>query len=81
MRLKTVRKGESFATRLKLALIGMLFSQRTPDVVRTAYHRPEFFGRHFAELVQSVLNGPSSWARGDRELFAAFVSSLNRCLF
>jgi hypothetical protein len=81
MRLKTVEKGQNLTTRMKLALIGMLFSQRTPDVIRTAYHRPEFFGRPFAELIESVLCGPSSWSSGDRELFAAFVASLNRCLF
>jgi len=27
------------------------------------------------------MRGPSDWSDGERELFAAFVSSLNQCLF
>jgi len=28
-----------------------------------------------------VMRGPSDWSVGERELFAAFVSSLNQCPF
>jgi len=27
------------------------------------------------------MRGPSAWTVGERELFAAFVSRLNQCLF
>jgi len=27
------------------------------------------------------MRGPSDWSAGERELFAAFVSSLNQCPF
>jgi hypothetical protein len=52
-----------------------------PGVVRTLLYRKEFFGRPFSELTQQVMRGPSSWTVGERELFAAFVSRLNRCVF
>ena len=44
-------------------------------------HRPELFGRPFSEALQDVMRGPSDWSVADRELFAAFVSSLNQCVF
>jgi len=28
-----------------------------------------------------VMRGPSPWSVGERELFAAFVSRLNQCVF
>ena len=51
------------------------------DVVKTLYYRPEFWGAAYSALVQDVMRGPSEWAVGDRELFAAFVSKLNQCPF
>jgi hypothetical protein len=32
-------------------------------------------------LTQQVMRGPSPWSLGERELFAAFVSRVNRCPF
>ena len=52
-----------------------------PGVVRTLLYRKEFFGRPFSELTQQVMRGPSPWSVGDREMFAAFVSRLNQCVF
>jgi uncharacterized peroxidase-related enzyme len=51
------------------------------DVVKTLTYRPEYFGRHFCDLGHELLRGPSEWTIGERELFGAFTSSLNRCLF
>jgi hypothetical protein len=51
------------------------------DVRNVLQHRPEFFGRPFSEALQQVMRGPSPWSAGERELFAAFVSSRNQCLF
>jgi len=52
-----------------------------PGVVRTLRYRKEFFGRSFSQLTQQVMRGPSPWSVGERELFAAFVSRLNQCVF
>jgi hypothetical protein len=51
------------------------------DVVRTLLYRSEVFGRPFSDAVDLALRGDSGWTAGERELFAAFVSSLNHCLF
>jgi hypothetical protein len=50
-------------------------------VLRTLYYRPERFGRPYSDALDLALRGPSDWTPGERELFAAFVSSLNQCPF
>jgi hypothetical protein len=52
-----------------------------PGVVRTLRYRKDFFGRAFSELTQQVMRGPSQWTVAEREMFAAFVSRLNQCVF
>jgi hypothetical protein len=51
------------------------------DVVKTFMYRPHFFGRPFCDFAQAVMRGPSEWSVGERELFGAFTSQLNRCRF
>jgi len=50
-------------------------------VLRTLYYRPELFGRPFSDALDLAMRGPSDLSPGERELFAAFVSSLNQCPF
>ena len=51
------------------------------DVVKTLHYRPELFGRPFSAAVDEAMRGVSDWTAGERELFAAFVSSRNQCVF
>lgn len=59
----------------------VLQGERVSDIQRVLTYRSEFFGTPMSILTQSVLRGPSDWLVGERELFAAFTSSLNRCPF
>ena len=43
-------------------------------------YRPET-GRPLSELAEVLLRGPGTLARGERELIAAYVSSLNGCRY
>jgi len=52
-----------------------------PDVLKTLHYRPELFGRPFSDTLELAMHGPSDWSVGERELFAAFVSSVNQCPF
>jgi hypothetical protein len=81
MRLARVEHRHRFKEKLKLGLIRVLSGRRVPDVVKTLMYRPEFFGQHMSAWTQAVLRGPSRWSVGERELFAAFTSKLNQCLF
>ena len=81
MRLSKVEHGHRFRDRLKLILIRLLSRRRVPDVVKTILYRPEFWGWPMCEWTQAVMRGSSEWSVGERELFAAFTSRLNQCVF
>ena len=81
MRLRTVARGDRITTKLLYAVVRLVSGFRAPDVVRTLRYRRQRFGRWHAAHTQAVMRGPSEWTVGERELFAAFVSRLNRCEF
>ena len=66
---------------MRLATISETLTERDFDVVRTMRYRSELFGRPFSAALQRVMRGPSDWSPGERELFAAFVSAQNQCVF
>ncbi len=81
MRLRAVEQRHRFPEKLKLLLIRLLSRRRVPDVVKTTLYRPELWGRPMSAWTQAVMRGPSEWSVGERELFAAFTSRLNQCVF
>jgi hypothetical protein len=81
MRLKAVECGHRFPQRIRLALITLAVRHRAPDIARTMSYRPELLGRAMRAWTQAVMRGQSDWSVGERELFAALTSKLNRCLF
>ncbi|GCE06879.1 hypothetical protein [Dictyobacter aurantiacus] len=58
-----------------------LRGENVSDIQRVLTYRSDFFGLPMSMLSQEVLRGPSEWLVGERELFAAFTSSLNHCPF
>lgn len=81
MRVRAVERGHRLAQRLKLMLIRVVGGRRVPDIVKTLLYRPELFGRPMCDWTQTVMRGPSPWSVGERELFAAFTSRKNQCVF
>lgn len=81
MRLEKVRSGHRLGAKLKMTAMRLMSGRPAPDVVRALLYRPELFGTAANELFQAALRGPSRWSVGERELFASFVSNLNRCRF
>lgn len=81
MRLRRLDHGHRLPQKLLLGLISLANRRRAPDIIRTLFYRPEFLGRPVSEWTQSVMRGPSEWSVGQRELFAAFTSKLNQCVF
>lgn len=80
MRLQRVHSGHALPDRLMLGVMRLMMGH-APGVVRTLRYRKDFFGRRHSALTQQVMRGPSAWSVGERELFAAFVSRLNQCVF
>ena len=81
MRLGVLDRGHRLKHRLMLRVIRLLSRTDPPDVVKTLLYRPEFFGEPFSDLVHHAMRGPSEWSVGERELFAAYTSKLNQCVF
>ena len=81
MRLANVSHGHSFGKKLILRLIRLTSRMEAPDVVKTLFYRPAFFGDPFSRFLQSVMRGPSFWTVGERELFASYTSHLEACHF
>ena len=81
MRLKRVTHGHRLREKLILGLIRVLQRRRAPDILRTILYRPEFLGRPISAWTQAVMRGPSDWSVAEREVFAAFTSKLNQCVF
>lgn len=81
MRLPAVDRGHGPLAKLKLLAMRLASGDEPPDVVKTLSYRRELFGRAFDAITQAVLRGPSPWSIGERELFAAFTSRLNQCVF
>lgn len=81
MRLKQVERGHRLPQKLILGAIRVFQRRRAPDILRTLFYRPEFLGKPLSAWTHAVMRGPSDWSVGDRELFAAFTSRLNQCVF
>lgn len=80
MRLKKVHSGHRLKDKATLGFI-RLVAGHASGVLRTLWYRKEYFGDPFTQLTQQVMRGPSAWTVGEREIFAAFVSRLNQCVF
>jgi hypothetical protein len=80
VRLKKVHTGHRLREKAILGVMRLLMGH-APGVVRTLFYRKKFFGEPFTDLTQQVMRGPSPWSVGEREIFAAFVSRLNQCVF
>ena len=81
MRLTILDDGHTAEQKAKFQQI-VASGGRVGDMAKVCAYRPEFFGAPFSELTHLALHEPSqAWTQGERELFAAFVSSLNHCRY
>jgi hypothetical protein len=81
MRLSVVDSGHALKHKINLKVVEIYMRARAPGVVKTVLYRPDFFGGRMLSMTQHVMRGPSEWAVGERELFAAFISRTNQCPF
>jgi hypothetical protein len=81
MRLARVTHGHGLKAKLIFAIIKLTEGRRAPDILRVLFYRPAFLGKPISAWTQAVMRGSSDWTVAERELFAAFVSRLNQCVF
>ncbi len=78
MRLGILDHGHRLTQKLWFKLVGW-YMGHVPGPMRTLTYRPSWFGSHFVDCLQEGLRESREWSQGEVELFAAFVSNLNRC--
>lgn len=81
MRLDVLNRGYRPGTRLLFALIRLLSRHPVPDAAKLVFYRPNFYGTRAKEFTHEAMRGPSAWSAGDRELMAAYVSTVNESAF
>jgi hypothetical protein len=81
VRLPELEHRHPWYARAFLAVVRRVSGREPPDVLKTLYFRPGFFGMRFSALTQGIMRGESPWSVGERELFAAYTSVLNQCVF
>jgi hypothetical protein len=81
MRLHKLETGHALAQKLILELSRIVSISETVDVLKILMYRPGYFGKPFCDLVHILWRRPSDWDVGERELFGAFISQLNQCIF
>jgi hypothetical protein len=80
MRLSCLEKPRGWIQRLSFAFFRVFLGQVPGPVAALSYGR-DLGGQHLARCYQQGLRKAREWSVGEVELFAAFVSRLNRCRF
>ncbi len=81
MRLDILDHGYSLGTKVLFTLIRVFTGHPPPDAAKLTFYRPGFYGTAAKKLTHEVMRGPSAWSVADRELMAAFVSTVNGSAF
>ena len=81
MRLDVLNHGYRPGTKLLFAVIRLFSGQPVPDAAKLVFYRPDFYGSRAKEFTQQAMRGPSAWPVADRELMAAYVSTVNDSAF
>ena len=80
MRLSVLEQGLRPLQKLQIAAMRTVMGRTPAPVVMMSYRR-ELFGKHLGEAFQVSMRGSKEWTLAELEVFAAFVSKLNQCLY
>jgi hypothetical protein len=82
MRLKRLEDGYRPLQKFFLRVIRTRIPDgEVPGPMAVLSYRRELFGKHLAKCYQEGMRGATEWTTGEIELFAAFVSQLNKCKY
>ncbi len=80
MRLHILEHRSHWLSRFNLKIIE-LFLGHVPGPLYMLTYRKKWFGNYFSDCFQEGMRRPTAWSKGEVELFAAFVSKLNQCVY
>lgn len=81
MRLRILDRGYGPGTTVLFALIRLFSGHPPPDAAKFLFYRPEFYGAQAKRFTHEAMRGPSEWTVAERELMAAFISTVNGSAF
>ena len=81
MRLEILERGYRPATKVLFAVVRLVSRQNMPDAAKLMFYRPDFYGARAKAFTQEAMRGPSEWSVAERELMAAYVSTVNASVF
>jgi uncharacterized peroxidase-related enzyme len=81
MRLEILNRGYRPGTKLLFAFIRLMSGRPLPDAAKLTFYRPDFYGTRAKVFTHEAMRGPSAWSVADRELMAAYVSTVNQSPF
>ena len=81
MRLQILDNGFSPFQKAVLTLFSATSEGHIPGPIAVMTYHRDLFGKYLAPCYQEALRKSTQWSVGEVELFAAFVSSLNKCKF
>ncbi len=80
MRLACLEKPRGLVQEFRFACMRALAGRVPPPILTLSYRR-DLCGKHLALCYREGLGKARAWSRAQIEIFAAFVSTLNRCRF
>ena len=81
MRLDILNRGYGAGAKVLFTVIRLVSRHPVPDAAKLLFYRPDFYGARMKEVTQEAMRGPSGWSVADREVMAAYVSSVNESAF
>jgi hypothetical protein len=80
MRLQALDSGHSAVQKAMFLVVRTVAGAVAPPILVMSYRR-DHFGRWMAPCFQEAMRRSTEWSTAETELFAAFVSKLNRCVY
>ena len=80
MRLDIFENNRSWMEKLSLQIINLSLGH-VPGPVHVLTYRKRWFGNYYTNCLQKGLRRSTEWSKAEVELFAAFVSKLNQCVY
>ncbi len=80
MRLTILETGHRWSQRLFFKMIKLQMGH-VPGPMRVLTYRRSWFGSPFVDCLQQAMRNSKHWSSSEMELFAAFISKLNRCTY